>query len=94
MPATCRLLPTLQGKAARGSSGLWKQAVLPCNCSLQLSHKPLQLFRAGVGINEQGSAMGGGQGDSAPLPVPRFFMTSTLLWAWNSLFYLVDRMSL
>lgn len=82
------------GKAACSSSGLWKQAVVPRNCSLQLSHKPLQLFRAGVGIIEQGSAMGGGQGDSAPLPVPRFFMTSTLLWAWNSLFYLVDQMSL
>lgn len=27
--------------------------------------QPLWLFRAGVGINEQGSVMGGGQGDSA-----------------------------
>lgn len=32
---------------------------------LQLSHKPLQLFMPGVGINEQGGATEGGQGDSA-----------------------------
>jgi len=65
MPAPSRLLPALEGKAACGSAGTREQAVLPIHCSLQLSRKPLWLLRAGLGITEQGSAMGGGQGGSA-----------------------------